>query len=313
MSSIMTNPGAMTALQALKATNKAINDTQARISTGYRVAEAADNAAYWAIATTMRSDNKVLSTVQDALGLGAGLVDTAYTAMGTVISYVDEIKTKVAAATQSGVDKAKIQAEIDQLIDGIESTVNSAAYASSNWLTRETGGPTTQEIVSSFTRNTSGAISLGTITITLTDYALVDNTTATGTAQVGLLENADFTYTTSGGTATSVTGWDLTALDISAATSAQLEEAFNGVDSILSELTERAAGLGAIKSRIDLQSDFISNLVDALERGVGQLVDADMEEESTRLQALQVQQQLGIQALSIANGNAQNILALFRQ
>ena len=313
MSSIMTNPGAMTALQALKATNKAINDTQARISTGYRVAEAADNAAYWAIATTMRSDNKVLSTVQDALGLGAGLVDTAYTAMGTVISYVDEIKTKVAAATQSGVDKAKIQAEIDQLIDGIESTVNSAAYASSNWLTRETGGPTTQEIVSSFTRNTSGAISLGTITITLTDYALVDNTTATGTAQVGLLENADFTYTTSAGTATSVTGWDLTALDISAATSAQLEEAFNGVDSILSELTERAAGLGAIKSRIDLQSDFISNLVDALERGVGQLVDADMEEESTRLQALQVQQQLGIQALSIANGNAQNILALFRQ
>ena len=77
MTSIMTNAGAMTALQSLKATNQSINDTQNRISTGYRVAEASDNAAYWSIATTMRSDNKVLSTVQDALGLAAGLVDTA--------------------------------------------------------------------------------------------------------------------------------------------------------------------------------------------------------------------------------------------
>ena len=309
MSSIMTNAGAMTALQALKATNKNINETQSRISTGYRVAEAADNAAYWAIATTMRSDNKVLSTVQDALGLGAGLVDTAYTAINTVIDYVDEIKAKVAAATQSGLDKSKIQSEISELIDGIESTVTSASYAGSNWLTTETGGPATQEIVSSFTRGAGGAISLGTISITLAAYSLIDNTTATGAAQVGLLENVDFTYIAAGATTTTtVTAWDLTALDV---TTADLEEALAGVDHLLSQLTEKAAGLGAIKSRIDLQSDFISNLVDALERGVDEL--ADMEEESTRLQALQVQQQLGIQALSIANSNAQNILSLFRQ
>ena len=310
MSSIMTNSSAMTALKSLRMTNSAIGDTQSRISTGYRVSEAADNAAYWSIATTMRSDNKVLSTVQDALGLGAGVVDTAYTGINTVIDYVDEIKAKVAAATQSGLDQDKIQSEIEQLIDGFESTVNSASYAGSNWLVTETGGATSQEIVSSFTRNSAGGISLGTVDITLADYALIDNTTATGSSQVGLLENVDFTYVPDGSTSsTTVTGFDLTGLDV---TTADLEEALAGVDFVLSELTNKASDLGAIKSRIDMQTDFVSNLMDAMDRGIGQLVDADMEQESTRLQALQVQQQLGIQALSIANSNAQNLLALFR-
>ncbi|QKV19634.1 flagellin [Oricola thermophila] len=310
MSSIMTNTSAMTALQALQTTNRNIEETQNRISTGYRISEAADNAAYWSIATTMRSDNKVLSTVQDALGLGAGLVDTAYTATNTVIEYVDEIKSKIAAATQSGLDKSKIQSEIIQLIDGIRSTATSASYAGSNWLVTETGAAATQEIVSSFTRDATGAISLGTITITLADYALIDITTATGTSQVGLLENVTFSYTPATATSsTSVTGFDLTALDV---TTADLERALVGVDHILGQLTKRASDLGAIKKRIDLQTSFVDNLMDAMERGIGQLVDADMEEESTRLQALQVQQQLGIQALSIANSNAQMILQLFQ-
>ncbi|MEQ8930957.1 MAG: flagellin, partial [Nitratireductor sp.] len=90
MSSIMTNASAMTALKTLQSTNKALETTQARISTGYRVGEASDNAAYWSIATTMRSDNKALSTVQDALGLGAAKVDTAYTGMKAAIDVVDE-------------------------------------------------------------------------------------------------------------------------------------------------------------------------------------------------------------------------------
>ena len=81
MASIMTNASALTALQSLNATNKNLETTQSRISTGYRVAEASDNAAYWSIATTMRSDNKALSTVQDALGLGASKIDTADTGM----------------------------------------------------------------------------------------------------------------------------------------------------------------------------------------------------------------------------------------
>jgi flagellin len=77
-------------------------------------------------------------------------------------------------------------------------------------------------------------------------------------------------------------------------------------------MTTAASDLGAAKKRVDMQSDFVSKLQDAIDRGVGQLVDADMQAESARLSALQVQQQLGIQSLSIANGNAQNILSLFR-
>ncbi|EIM74687.1 flagellin-like protein [Nitratireductor aquibiodomus RA22] len=88
----------MVALQSLKATNKSMDVVQGRISTGYRVAEASDNAAYWSIATTMRSDNKALSAVQDALGLGAGKIDTSYTAMNNVLEAVDAIKSKLVTA-----------------------------------------------------------------------------------------------------------------------------------------------------------------------------------------------------------------------
>ena len=115
MSSINTNVAAMTALQTLTQTNKSLTETQNRISTGFRVADASDNAAYWSIATTMRSDNAALSTVQDALGLGAATVDVAYTGINSAIKVVDEIKSKLVAARQPGVDRGKIQSEITEL------------------------------------------------------------------------------------------------------------------------------------------------------------------------------------------------------
>ena len=132
MSSMMTNASAMTALKTLQSTNKALETTQARISTGYRVAEASDNAAYWSIATTMRSDNKALSTVKDALGLGAAKVDTAYTGINAAIDVVDEIKTKLLAAREPGVDRAKIQAEITQLQGQLTSNAQAASFSGEN-------------------------------------------------------------------------------------------------------------------------------------------------------------------------------------
>lgn len=115
MSSINTNMAAMTALQSLQQTSKEMLTTQNRISTGLKVGSAADNAAYWSIATTMRSDNDALSTVQDALGLGKGTVNVAYTAMNSSIDLVSKIKTKLVAAAAPGVDRAKIQSEIGEL------------------------------------------------------------------------------------------------------------------------------------------------------------------------------------------------------
>src|SRR6201991_37653 len=129
MASIMTNASALTALQSLNATNKSLETTQNRISTGYRVAEASDNAAYWSIATTMRSDNKALGTVQDALGLGASKIDTAYTGMSKSIETLNEIKAKLVAASGSTPqDKAKIQTEIKALQGQLKSYADAATF-----------------------------------------------------------------------------------------------------------------------------------------------------------------------------------------
>ncbi|HEY4191725.1 MAG TPA: flagellin, partial [Mesorhizobium sp.] len=96
------------------------------------------------------------------------------------------------------------------------------------------------------------------------------------------------------------------------ASDSQISDMIGVVEGALKDMTDAATTLGANKSRIDLQKTFTQSLMDSIDRGVGQLVDADMNKESTRLQALQVQQQLGIQALSIANGSSQSILSLFR-
>src|ERR1700694_4725233 len=105
MSSINTNMAAMTALQSLAQTQQDMTTTQNRISTGLRVSQASDNAAYWSIATTMRSDVMSLSTVQDALGLGASQIGVAYTGINSAIDVVDQIKAKLVAAKQPGIDR----------------------------------------------------------------------------------------------------------------------------------------------------------------------------------------------------------------
>ncbi|CAG0966925.1 MAG: flagellin [Rhizobiaceae bacterium] len=306
MSSIMTNVSAMTALKSLQSTNKSLESTQARISTGYRVAEASDNAAYWSIATTMRSDNKALSTVQDALGLGAAKLDTAYTATNSAIEVVDEIKAKLVAAKEPGVDKSKIQSEITQLQEQLVGIAGSASFSGENWLSVDSaaaGYSATKSLVASFNRASDGTVSVSTIDIDISSTELFD-----AADQSGIL---DTEFTTTGGGAVTVS---VSTLDISAAgiDDTDLDEMISAVDTALADMTTSASDLGAAKKRVDMQKDFVSGLMDAIDRGVGTLVDADMNEESTRLQALQVQQQLGIQALSIANGNSQQILSLFR-
>ncbi|WP_421855208.1 flagellin [Oricola sp.] len=307
MSSIMTNTAAMTALKSLQFTTKTIEQTQNRISTGYAVSEAADNAAYWSIATTMRSDNSALSTVQDALGLGGAKLDVAYTALNSAIDVVDEIKSKLVAAREPGVDRAKIQSEISELQNQLTSISSSASFSGENWLSVDSSAATysaTKSIVSSFSRDTSGAVSVSTIDITITATTLFD----ANAAGSGILDT-DFTTTGAGAVTVSVSNLDITATNVD---DTDIDQMISNVDTAFQSMTDAASTLGASKKRVDMQSDFVSNLMDAVARGIGQLIDADMEEESTKLQALQVQQQLGVQALSIANGNAQTILSLFQ-
>ncbi len=311
MTSLLTNVAARTALQTLTMTNKSLEQTQNRISTGFRVNSAQDNAAYWSIATTMRSDTAALSTVQDALGLGSATVDVAYNAVQSSIDVVTEIKTKLVAAREPGVDKTKIQSEITELQNQLKSMADGSVFSGENWLSVNSGTSgynATKQIVSSFSRS-AGAVSIGTISVNTDNVKLYD----ANTASVGMLDGSR------GATgALSTTGtFAISSLTISSLTDSTtdlttLESYIAGADTAIASMTTAASTLGAVKSRIDLQKNFVSGLKDAIDRGIGQLVDADMNEESTRLQALQVQAQLGIQALSIANQSSQNILSLFR-
>jgi flagellin len=316
MSSINTNTAAMTALQSLTHTNKMLTETQGRIATGLRVAEASDNAAYWSIATTMKSDKASLSTVQDALGLGASMVDVTYTAMSSSINVVDQIKSKLVAAREPGVDKTKIQAEISQLQKQLKGIADSASFSGQNWLSIDSsaaGFSATRSVVSSFNR-TGTTVTVQTIDIDTSGMDLFDANAAATNAGAGIL---DANRTVSGTVDNTAATWSIFGLDISTLTDSladttKLNSYISGADTAIKEMTDAASSLGAIKSRIGLQQDFVKGLMDALDRGVGTLVDADMNEESTKLQALQVQQQLGIQALSIANSSTQTILKLFQ-
>jgi len=291
MASILTNSSALTALQTLASTNKSLEATQNRISTGLRIGEASDNASYWSIATSMKSDNKANSAVQDALGLGSGKVDTAYTAINDIKDQVDEMKKLlVSAQGASQEDQQKIATQISAIQSQIKSSATNANYAGSNLLVSD--GSTDLKIVASYNR-VGDKVTIDTIDVKATDVQVLDDTGANGIA--GALVDSTFFDPSSG------------ALDDTA-----IKTALETVETALGKLTTGAATLGAAKSRIDTQESFISKLSDSVEKGVGTLVDADMNKESARLSALQVQQQLGVQALSIANSSSQSILSLFR-
>jgi flagellin len=307
MTSIMTNQSAMTALQSLTNTNKSLSQTQTRISTGYRVSSAEDNAAYWSIATTMKSDRGALSTVKDALGLGAATIDVAYTGMNSAIDVTKEIKNKLVAARQPGIDREKVQSEISELQNQLQSIGDSSVFSGENWLSVDSSAASfngTKTMIASFSRS-GGTVSVGTISIDINSVKLYD-----GNDQSGILDTED---TTANGNVTySVSDLDISNISDTNNDLADLEQMIGYVDEAIGSMTTAASNLGAIKQRTKTQSDFVSALMTAIDRGVGALVDADMNEESTKLQALQVQQQLGIQALSIANQNSQMVLSLFR-
>ncbi|QKC81972.1 flagellin [Mesorhizobium sp. NZP2077] len=327
MASIMTNASALTALQSLSATQKNLDTTQARISTGYRVSQASDNAAYWSIATTMRSDNQAMSTVSDALGLGASKVDTAYTGMNSAIDTINQIKTKLLSSYgQTDASKEKTQVEIAALQAQLKSYADGATFSGTNMLSVSTASGTAADvkIVSAFNRDATGAASVSTIDVNVESIKLYDAgaaPTAKGILDTDRLGTTGAAVTTAstptlGAAAAATDTYSVATLKIFgggvAASDTQIAQQMNVVDAALKDMTTAATKLGAAKSSIDLQKTFTSSLMDSIDRGVGQLVDADMNKESTRLQALQVQQQLGVQALSIANGSSQSILSLFR-
>jgi len=255
----------------------------------------------------MKSDRGALSTVKDALGLGAATIDVAYTGMNSAIDVTKEIKNKLVAARQPGIDRGKVQSEIAELQNQLQSIADSSVFSGEHWLSvvsRTSDYNGNKNMIASFSRS-GGSVSVGTISIDVDSVKLYD-----GNDQSGILDSQD--TTTNGSVDYSVSDLDISSFSDTDDDLQDLEQMIGYVDEAIGSMTTAASNLGAIKQRTKTQSDFVSALMTAIDTGVGALVDADMNEESTKLQALQVQQQLGIQALSIANQNSQMVLSLFR-
>lgn len=515
MSSILTNTGSMIALQTLRSINSGLAQTQSEISTGKSVASAKDNAATWAISKTMESDVKGFRGISDSLSLGQSTIAVGRQASETVTNLLTEIKGKIVAAQEENVDRSKIQTDISQLRNQIESVVNAAQFNGLNIVK----GTERVNVLSSLDRDSAGNVTASQIRVDRRDLttsagtygagaslnanAVVSDTAAGAlsnqgnTAEITLASAADYstgtaTFTVAGvqfsfaagelgsgdedaaagiiagrinalgidgitaqaagaggvieitsdrgfegvniqinaaagaatgaaitevngaapsgantatnstiaersesitfsngaavkdgdgysigfggenftyvagpgqtfedvarglkaaidgrgmeGITTQVTqaangSWQL-KIDNSSATAMTLTAignedgvasgglfgldgidvtsregaaaALSNIESLINRAIDASASFGSAQSRIEIQAEFVNKLTDALTAGIGTLVDADMEAASARLQALQVQQQLGIQALSIANQAPQNILALFR-
>lgn len=181
VASILTNISAMAALQTLRTVSSSLGETQGRVSSGLRVGTASDNAAYWSISTTMRSDHMAMAAVSDALGLGAAKVDTAYAGLEAVVDILEAFKAKLVAATEAGVDKSKIQEELEQLKQQVSSVAEAASFNGENWLNTNISDIydsdiSTTSITSGFVRDGRGGVAVQRTNVDLSKVALFNST-----------------------------------------------------------------------------------------------------------------------------------------
>ena len=274
MTSILTNNGAMVALQSLSYINSDLTEVQNQISTGKEVGSAKDNSAIWAISKVMESDVAGFEAVSDSLSLGESTVAVATAGAEQITDLLKEMKEKVVAATGENVDNAKLEADVDELKNQITSVIGASQFNGANLL-NSAGGDIT--VLSSLDRDVSGAVTASNITVASVDFEA---------------------------------GLNLTSIDMSDATTA--EASIDDIEALIQAAVDGAAALGASAARIEKQNEFVSKVTDAMKSGIGALVDTNMEEASARLKALQTQQQLGVQALTIANSAPETLQQLFR-
>lgn len=321
MTSILTNNAAMSALSVLREIDRDLGETQDRVSSGLRVQTAADNAAYWSIAATLTTDKAALDTVGDSLGLSQVKVDTAFNGLNMTKDVLGQIRNKLISAQDAGADKVKINNEITQLKAQLLTIAQGSTFSSENWLYNPTANTLgNRQMVGAFNRGPDNAISVQMIDFDASKSVLIDRAGTGGiltkntTVNTGQNASANYylvdTAMVGGVTGTVPTG---TKIEMTAATTnTVLSQMQQAVDMMITSVLDVATTLGAIKNRVDTQTTFVKDVSATMQKGISRLVDADMNEESTKLKALQTRQQLAIQALSIANTQAQNIMQLFR-
>ncbi|WP_411288440.1 flagellin [Phenylobacterium sp.] len=272
--SVNTNTGAMVALQNLNSTNAELATAQTRINTGKRIASAKDNGAIWAIAQNQRATSGSLNAVRESLQRAQSTVDVAISAGETVSDILLQMKEKALSASDTSLDAASRTALNDDFKALRDQLSKAVSNADFNGVNMVKAGGTTVAAL---------ANADGTSKITVAAQSLALGGTNVTVAAAGSI-----------GTVT-----------LAAAMIATVNTSITNVSTALSKLGTGSRSLGS-------HMDFISKLQDSIDAGVGNLVDADLAKESAKLQALQTKQQLGIQALSIANQGPQSLLGLFQ-
>ena len=273
--SVNTNYAAMIALQSLNSSSSSLQSTENQISTGLAVANAKDNSSVWAIAQNQRADVSSLTAVQQSLNRAASVADVASSAGQSISDLLVSMRQKVVAAMDTSIDQTSRNAlndDFQSLVKQVGSVIQNASFGGTNIL----DGSLTSNIQFLADSDATTRITLSVQNMSLGGSIITIPATAT----------------------------------ISTATAASamlslLDASITNTDSSLAEL-------GSQQSHIEAHNTFVSKLMDVLQSGIGNLVDADMAKESAKLQALQVQQQLGAQSLSIANSAPQIVLSLFR-
>jgi flagellin len=275
MNSVNTNVGAMVALQSLNQTNRELDTTQNRINTGKKVSSAKDNGAVFAIAQSQRATSISLGAVKDSLDRARSTVDVALAAGETVSDLLIQMKEKALAASDTTLDtasRAALNEDFKALRDQIGKAVSNADF--------------------------NGA-----------------NLVKTGAVALAALANADGTSRLTVGAEILSLGGAIVTVAATASFNASAATASGLIATVATSITNvnaALARLGTKSKALEMHTVFVGKLQDAIDAGIGNLVDADLAKESAKLQALQTKQQLGVQALSIANSSSQSILGLFR-
>lgn len=273
LNSVNTNGGAMIALQNLNATNRELGETQNRINTGLKIASAKDNAAIWAIAQNQRAESRSLNAVVTSLQRGQSTIDVALSAGEAISDILIQMKEKAVAASEVGLSTASKQALSDEYV-ALRAQIDTIASNAS-----------------------------------FDGVNLIDGTSSTS---IKAIANADGSSTIDIDHADLSTTRSSIAATLSALTGTVSSTNVSDIETAIRDVASALSKLGTGSKALDTHLTFVMSLQDTLDAGVGNLVDADLAKESARLQALQTKQQLGIQALSIANASTGSILSLFR-
>lgn len=275
--SIKNNSSSLVALQQLNATNREFDAIQERVATGLKISSAKDNASTFAVAQKQRADFDAYDAVDQSVNRGINVVDVTISALQALSNMLIDMKSKAVQASNPALtpdNRLLIDTDYQAYVSQFSTIINAATYDNVNLINKNPIVPLTDDlkIISEPTANPANSINIAAVNIKVATVAQF--------ADVSTVANA---------------------------TSESVK-----LDTMIQVINAALASMGSNSIRLDGHRLFVNKLQDALTLGIGNLVDADLTKESARLKSVQIQQQLGTQALQIANSRPQQILTLFQ-